>query len=659
MTPLDTLTPLQARVGFGNLGTGGSLGYEGKPVTVQGVVYQRAISAHAPARLLFYLGGGATTLRCRVALNDDTPAGASYADFVVVGDGRELASARNVWAGEAPRELEVDLSGQHLLELLTTTTRRDWCHSVWLDPELEGEPAPARTGTIHDCLARAEIDLPPELPPVERCVATVVSPGLEAMLDDMLGSLMANGNCADALVVVFLAGASPGADRVAAKYGAVPVVCRPLKPLGTAIKSVLYSVARVLDAQRYLCLDADLLVLDDLSPVFAAIDACPEGSVLCCREGNSNGYENVEHILWHAYGGVAADVERILGEDRGEGAYPLVVNDGVFGGSKAALLGLDGALRAMPRAIEFNDEKPSIGWRNQFLFNLALAHLDCGVELDETYNLQLHTSEVQVNGTGVRPDVRWQDKRVRILHSSGWPKDRVPQLKGVYGGVGDPLAGRGPGDAYGAYLATLRAWIGRYGLSSLILSFYGSHDTEAVRVSDPSTFPVLALLHYLVRASGCARVLETGTARGVSAACLAAAVAHRQHPRVVTFDIRTYPERDALWDALPAHMRACLEARTGDSVAGLQAALDAGERFDGALLDSDHGEDHLWAELELARRLVCPGGPILVHDWRWIDDIERVLVRAEEAGFGVARLLAGCGVDEDAGLGLAVIENRG
>ena len=32
-----------------------------------------------------------------------------------------------------------------------------------------------------------------------------------------------------------------------------------------------------------------------------------------------------------------------------------------------------------------------------------------------------------------------------------------------------------------------------------------------------------ANLHYLVRSNGCVRVIEAGTARGVSAACLASA----------------------------------------------------------------------------------------------------------------------------------------
>ena len=77
-----------------------------------------------------------------------------------------------------------------------------------------------------------------------------------------------------------------------------------------------------------------------------------------------------------------------------------------------------------------------------------------------------------------------------------------------------------PAYAYGpeAKLAQLAA------TGTLADNFYGAADAKHARVRDPSVFPLLATLHYLVRANGCIRVLETGTARGVSAACLATAV---------------------------------------------------------------------------------------------------------------------------------------
>ena len=280
MIPLDTLTPLQHQVGYGGLGTGGNLGYEAKHVTVRRVDYTHALSTHPPARLLYFLGGAASSFRSHVALNDDVAHSGAYADFAVLADGREVASATGVWAGAPPQAIEGDVSGAQLLELVVTTSQWEYCHAVWLDPEIDDAPLPEQRGTIVDPIARAEIEVPPPLGPVKRCVATVASPGWEQLLDDMLGSVVANGDCPDALLVVFLLGTSAECERVVAKYRAVPVHCRPLVPPDKGSKSVLYSVASVVDAEQYVCLDSDTLVLDRLSPVFEAIEAAPDGSVL-------------------------------------------------------------------------------------------------------------------------------------------------------------------------------------------------------------------------------------------------------------------------------------------------------------------------------------------------------------------------------------------
>jgi predicted O-methyltransferase YrrM len=167
-------------------------------------------------------------------------------------------------------------------------------------------------------------------------------------------------------------------------------------------------------------------------------------------------------------------------------------------------------------------------------------------------------------------------------------------------------------------------------------------------------------VHGLVRANGCVRAVETGTARGVSAALLAAAVGHRRGARVVTFDVAAFPEREELWAALGPRLRSVIEPRAGDAVAGLRAAVDAKERYEVALLDSLHSEEHVWAEFELAVRLVCEGGLILVHDSELENEtVGAALRRVERAGYGVTRLwTARAGVAEDDGLGLAVIENR-
>lgn len=654
---LDSLALLHSQVGYGSLGLHGNLGYEGKAVTVKGKHYGHALSTHPPAQLRFHLQQRFASFTCQVALNDDIPAGASHADFIVLADGREVTVEPYVRAGEPPRTLMADVAGAEHLDLLVRTSRWEYSHAVWLDPQVDETPAPV--AQLVDCLGRAALTVPHQASPVERCIATVVSPGFESLLDDMLGSLVANGGCQDALLVVFVLNSNGVCERVAAKYGAMVVRGRSLARLSPASKALLYSVARVVTANCYLCLDADMLVLGSLRPVFAALEACPDGKIFACREGNSQENSNLGHALRAFYGGGDADVRQLDMTPQDE-AYPLVVNDGLFAGGRAALLALDGSIRAMPQATAWADGHRRVSWRNQFVFNLALARLQCGVELDPIYNVQLHVQNVELQEQGSRVRATFRTRPARVLHFSGGAKRKYPSWQGKYAGVSDPLVGAGSGDSYADFLEALRVWVGNHGLKGLAWSFYGLSDGNGATVRDPSVLPLLATLHYLIRANGCVRVIETGTARGISTACLASAVARRTGARVVTMDPFLHPGREELWSTLPTYMHACIEPRCVDALVGMQAALTAGESYHAALLDSIHSEEHVWAEFQLATQLICPGGLILIHDAIYAHGtVSGALRRIEAAGYNVVRLwTAEEGVAEDDQLGLAVIENR-
>jgi predicted O-methyltransferase YrrM len=656
---LDSITMNSHVVGYGALGTGGSLGYEGKMVRVHGNSYAHAFSAHPPARLLFQLNGRFRGFGCSVALNDDVPVGRSHADFVVLADGRQVAGVNFVVAGEAPRALCADITGARSLELITQTSRWEYSHAVWLDPQVSETMPVMRPRVVIDCLRRAEITQPPMPLAAERCVATVVSPAVVDLLDDMLGSLYANGGCQDVLLVVFALDPNEACSQVAAKYRAHLVPCRSLSPVNATSKSLLYSVAMLVDAKLFLCLDADLLVLGDLRPLFGALDALPAASILACREGNGNGIPNLGHAYEQVYWGNNHDRQHIFGMSAGEAAYPLVVNDGLFAGSRGALLALDGVIRAMPGAPEWINQHRNNWWRNQYLFNLALARLGCGIEIDPTYNVQLHVQDVQFSKRAGRICADWHGQPARVVHLSGCGRRKYPEWRGLYARAPEVLAGAGDGDGYAVFLESLRAWVGRQGLCSMAWSFYGTTDGASARVRDPSTLPLLAALHYLIRANGCVRVLETGTARGVSAACIASAVVHRPSGRVVTLDPFSHPERAELWAALPDAFRACIEERSVDALEGMAAAVQSGESYEGALLDSIHSEEHVWAEFQLAAQLVCPCGLILIHDPRYaLGTVEQALIRIEAAGYNVSRLWAAeSGIAEDDHLGLALIVN--
>src|SRR5215218_6448164 len=577
---LDSVKLLQTQVGYGDVGMYGSLGYEGRQVRVGKQDYKHAFSTHPPARLRFHVERRFASFTCQVALNDDVTAGLSHADFSVVADGREVANEPYVQAGEPPRRLVADISGAEYLELVVRTSRWEHSHAVWLDPQVDESPAPVTH--LFDSLNRAEMIVPERLPRAERCIATVVSPGFEHLLDDMLGSLYANGCCNDALVVVFVLNGNDTCKRVIAKYKATEVRCQSRSGLNPMSKAVMYSTARAVDAKYYLCLDADMVVLGSLQPIFAALEALPEGRILACREGNTQYANHLGSAIDSIYAGGESDL-RQLGVTPEEQSYSLVVNDGLFAGDQTALRALDGAIRAMSQACAWVDGHSRVKWRNQFIFNLALARLQCGVELDPIYNVQLLAQNVDFFEQGSRLHATWRGREARVLHFNGNAKHKYPQWQKKFSSIPDPLAGQTDGDSYGVFVETLRAWVGRQGVKGLTWSFYGLTNGRDAAVRDPSVLPLLATLHYLIRANGCVRVLETGTARGISAACLASAVVHRDGGRVVTLDPFLHPGREQLWAMLPDSFRSCIEARRIGSLEGMRAALDAGEVYEAVL----------------------------------------------------------------------------
>ena len=655
---LTHLSPTEAHVGYGRLGLGGELGYEGRRVRVGGLAHARAISAHAPSNVLFVLDGRFAALRCRVAINDDVPAGTAVVTFSVVADGRVVASVADLAAGAGARELVAPLAGVRRLELRAETVNRDYGHAVWIDPVLEEIPRTAGSGVevppvLPDCLGQTDIFSAPERPYAARCVATVAMPGDALRLDALLGSIRANGLCHDAALVVLAVGADEDQARVALKYGATSIPCR-FRDGASIGKGALYSVARAFDAERYLCLDPDLLVLGDLRPLFAAIEAAPAGSVLAVRDGNGRGPTDLAAALR----AVSAGDRATLGMTVGDAPWRLLLDDGLFAGDRAALLALDESIRSVASAGDWIARRSDDGARIRFVFNLAIARMGRVSELDPTWNVQLRAEEVAWKNDALPPRAIWRGRPARALRFEGAAGESEHRLR--YAAVSDPLPSTGGGDLYAAFGESLRSWIGEIGVSALQWSFYGVAEGDSARVPDSSVFPLLALLHYLVRSNGCTRIIEAGTAAGVSAACLASAVAHREGGRVVTFDPWDHPRRAALWSLLPSQIRGCVDERRESSIEGMMAELAAGRRYEAALLDSVHHEDHVWREFELAAELVCPGGLIIIHDATFAGGtVAAAINRIEAAGYGVTRLwTATGGVREDDRLGLAVIENR-
>jgi len=272
---LDELPLIAQRVGYGALGTRGSLGYDAGVVQVQARHYTRALSAHAPSLLVFDLGGRFNAFRCAVALNDDGRD--TEADFVVLADRREAAVALGVTPGEPPRTLAAGVTNVQKLSLSVSTRRWACCHSLWLDPELSEDTNRWAPETIVDCLDGFEIAVPRKRAAQENCVVTVTRTGQTESLEVLLSSVTTHA--ADAQLVVFTHDVDAECEQMIAGYGAVQIRMRPLVAAPEP-RAALCASARAVEAWRFFCVEAGVSVESDLRPVFSALDACEPGAIL-------------------------------------------------------------------------------------------------------------------------------------------------------------------------------------------------------------------------------------------------------------------------------------------------------------------------------------------------------------------------------------------
>ena len=142
-----------------------------------------------------------------------------------------------------------------------------------------------------------------------------------------------------------------------------------------------------------------------------------------CGEGNDHGLPDLSTALDVAYGG--GPDPPFFARQSELGKYSLVVNDGLLAGSRDALSALDAELRGLHEAVRWLDERADIRWRNQFAANVALARMAAAVELDPTWNVQLHVQDVDVDGSRAR----WRGRDVRVLHFSGAGKRKYGRFR--------------------------------------------------------------------------------------------------------------------------------------------------------------------------------------------------------------------------------------
>jgi len=429
---LDALPCESASVRWGSLGRNGDLGWDGLRVSVSGQACEHGLSAHAPSSITFDLHSQYDLFRCRVALSDTATGGTPDVTFLVLTDGLVVTSVSHV-RDSTPRGVAVCVRGVHKLELRATCANYEYCHSVWLDPIVERWPVEG----LLDCLEQVLILSPPALIAAEKCVVTMASPGYDRWLDIFLTSLRRNGNCADAEIVVFRVDEDDACDAVIARHGAHTVPCRSLVPRSSAIRPAVLSIGSVARVSKVLIAETDMIVLQDISALWGAMDVCADPCVLVAREQHRDYGYPLEEFFGNIFQGTTTELARFGATPR-ERAYDLQINGGVIAGTGEAITALDSTMRdCLPFSREWVQSRRDLPYREMFVINLAMARMNNGLRLQPAYNVQTFRGTEQVLRDRVPPHADFRNAPVKILHFSDRKQDHGA-LQSYYWEYGNP-----------------------------------------------------------------------------------------------------------------------------------------------------------------------------------------------------------------------------
>jgi glycosyltransferase involved in cell wall biosynthesis len=283
-------------------------------------------------------------------------------------------------------------------------------------------PAP-EARTCIDCLGNVGISLPPLPARFDRCVAIVASESYADFLDGALLSLERFGGLGGVPRVVLVSAPAPRCEAIAARHGATVAACATMRGPGPWLKGALYSITHAISAKQYLCLDADVLVVDGLASLFEMHAALPRGRALVAAESSPQSIPDLRSALESLYLTAPAEAERLLAPYPDAASSRDVINDGVFVADFDALAAVDEILRDAAALRIWATARRDVWWRTKGALNVALAQARAITLLGGEYNVQLHVDPAVPCTVDGRPGAHSRGRRVRILHFNGRGKN--------------------------------------------------------------------------------------------------------------------------------------------------------------------------------------------------------------------------------------------
>ena len=243
-----------------------------------------------------------------------------------------------------------------------------------------------------DCLGRCAYDPTKKIGDGwDRCIVTLAGAGFGYWLRTLLESLSIAGEVDDIPVVALILDGDEECLRIASDYGATVVPIRHVTPLSPGTKSVMYSIADFIDADRFVCLDADTVCYGNLREFFDTLNSRSDLAFGMVSDGNEN--RMLKDSLKTVYRATNGYANRFI-SSRGLLAK-VNHNDGVMVGTRRAFQAIDAKFRTWNGANLWTYGRGGVGCLNQLLLNLAAHEVADVFTLPDRWNVQLHQNEIQ------------------------------------------------------------------------------------------------------------------------------------------------------------------------------------------------------------------------------------------------------------------------
>ncbi|MCO5992097.1 NPCBM/NEW2 domain-containing protein [Actinoallomurus rhizosphaericola] len=110
---------------------------DGNPITINGVVYQKGLGAHAPSTVEYYLAKRCTAVSADVGVDDEKTQNGSVT-FEIWADGTKVADSGLLTTADPAKHLTADVSGAQFVRLIVTDGGNgvDSDHADWADAKV-------------------------------------------------------------------------------------------------------------------------------------------------------------------------------------------------------------------------------------------------------------------------------------------------------------------------------------------------------------------------------------------------------------------------------------------------------------------------------------------------------------------------------------------